>query len=201
MENTYLYYWGKPDTTVHFCEKKYAAFFWIAEYDNTFSALPYILIGFIFRMTKIKNIGNALIILGLSTIIMHGTLRYYGQWFDECSLFYLSFETIRLLRKNTSYLYLPLLISLYFYFRDNYLFFLSTFTILQITIVYLVIHKKKNIMQKIFISLYIFSFLLATSFWILDQKKCNVDYYFPYHALWHFFTAIGMFYGYISFII
>ena len=201
MENITIYYWGTPDTTVQFCEKKYDAFSWIAEYDNTFSALPYILIGLMFRITKIKNIGNALILLGFSTIIMHGTLRYYGQWFDECSLFYLSFETIRLLKKNISFLYLLVLLSAYFYFKNNYFFFLSTFTILQTIIIYLVIYKKKTYIQHIFIKLYISTFLLASLFWILDQQICTTNEYFPYHALWHFFSAISMLYGFLSFIL
>lgn len=201
MKNDSLYYWGEPDTTVEFCEKKYDVFFWIAEYDNTFSALPYLLIGLLFQMTKIKKIGNAVIILGLSTIIMHSTLRYYGQWFDECSMIYLSFETIKLLRKKTSYIFLPIIITLYFYFKNNYLFFLCLFTLLQCIIIYLFINKRKNSMQTLFIRLYFFSFLLAIIFWVLDQKICTVENYVPYHALWHFFSAIAIFYGYTSFII
>ena len=42
------YYWGKPDTSVSFCEKKYDTLFWIAEYYNTISAVPYIFIGMAF---------------------------------------------------------------------------------------------------------------------------------------------------------
>ena len=196
-----MYFWGEPDTTVHFCENKYNVFSWVAEYDNTFSAIPYILLGLGFRKSKIKNIGNALILLGISTMMMHGTLRFYGQWMDECSLFYLSFESIRHLKKNVSYIYFLSLITLYFYFRDNYLYFLSTFISLQLIIVYLVIQLKKSLLQKICISLYIATFILATVFWILDQKICNAENYFPYHALWHFLTALAMFYGFTSFVI
>ena len=136
------YYWGTPDTTVQFCEKKYDHVYWIAEYDNTYSALPYILLGLFLFNTKIKKIGIATIILGFSTAIMHGTLRYYGQWLDECSLLYISFETIRLIKKNIAFYYFPPIIISYFYFKDYYIFFLSTFTFLQLVIIYLVTNKK-----------------------------------------------------------
>jgi len=195
------YYWGKPDTTVNFCEKKYDKLYWIAEYDNTYSALPYILLGGFLYNTKIRNIGISIIILGFSTMLMHGTLRYYGQWCDECSLFYLSFETIRLFKKNLSFYYFPPLIICYFYFKDNYLFFLSTFTSLQLLIVYLVIHKKKRYIDKILMFAYIITFSTATVFWILDQKLCNPKNYVSYHSAWHILSCLGMFYGYLSFII
>ena len=72
---------------------------------------------------------------------------------------------------------------------------------MQLVIVYLVADIKKRFFQKIFIYLYIFTFFLATIFWILDQKVCSTEDYFPYHALWHFFTALAIFYGYLSFIV
>ena len=195
------YYWGTPDTTVQFCEKKYDKLYWIAEYDNTYSAFPYILLGGFLYNTKIKKIGIATIILGFSTMLMHGTLRYYGQWCDECSLLYLSFETIRMIKKNLSFYYFPPIIIAYFYFKDYYLFFLSTFTLLQFIIVYLVTQKKKRYVDKILINAYIITFSFAGICWILDQKICEPENYISYHAMWHILSCLGMFYGYLSFII
>jgi dihydroceramidase len=195
------YYWGTPDTTVQFCEKKYDNVYWIAEYDNTFSSLPYLLLGIFLYNTKIKKIGIATIILGFSTAIMHGTLRYYGQWLDECSLLYISFETIRLIKKNTSFYYFPPIILSYFYFKDYYIFFLSIFTFLQVVIVYLITNKKKRKIDKILICAYIITFSIAGVFWIFDQKMCEPENYVSYHAAWHILSCVGMFYGYLSFII
>ena len=195
------YYWGTPDTTVQFSEKKYDRVYWIAEYDNTFSSLPYLLLGIFLYNTKIKKIGIATILLGFSTAIMHGTLRYYGQWLDECSLLYISFETIRLVKKNASFYYFPPIILSYFYFKDYYIFFLSTFTFLQVVIVYLITNKKKRYIDKILIYAYIITFSIAGVFWILDQKMCKPENYISYHAAWHILSCLGMFYGYLSFII
>lgn len=195
------YYWGTPDTTVQFCEKKYDKIYWIAEYDNTYSALPYILLGGFLFNTRIRNIAVAIIILGFSTMLMHGTLRYYGQWCDECSLLYLSFETIRLFKKNLSIYYFSPLIIGYFYFKDNYLFFLTTFTSLQFFIIYLVIKKEKRYIDNILMYAYITTFSIATIFWILDQKFCDPENYISFHSAWHILTAFAMFYGFLSFII
>ena len=89
-------YWGKPDTTVNFCEAKYATVDWIAEYYNTMSALSYIIVGFLFLFTRIRRLAISVILVGLSTIVMHGTLRYYGQWLDECSMLLLCFDVLKL---------------------------------------------------------------------------------------------------------
>ena len=42
--NNITYYWGKPDISVKFCEKKYDNYFWIAEYHNTISSIIYLTI-------------------------------------------------------------------------------------------------------------------------------------------------------------
>ena len=113
--NKSIYYWGQPDTTVSFCEEKYTKNAWIAEYYNTISAMSYILFGAFFLATKIKHIGISMIILGLSTMTMHGTLRYYGQWLDECSMLFISYSGIRLLNTyftNRGFIYL----AIYYYF-------------------------------------------------------------------------------------
>ena len=36
--------------------------------------------------------------LGIGTATLHGTLRYYGQWFDEIAMLILSFYIIKELR-------------------------------------------------------------------------------------------------------
>ena len=119
------YYWGKPDTSVSFCEKKYDTLFWIAEYYNTISDVPYIFIGMAFYCTRIKNIGICLMFLGLSTMLMHGTLRYYGQWLDEIGLIVLSFESLKQLDKRLKYIFLPPILGIYFMFTENFLVFFS----------------------------------------------------------------------------
>ena len=111
-------YWGKPDASITFCEEKYVVSDYIAEYYNTLSAISYVIIGLFFYFTKLKKIGISLMFLGLGTCMLHCTLRYYGQWFDEIMMLVLCFNIIRELRnrsyKKTSYVILVLLIIGYF---------------------------------------------------------------------------------------
>ena len=200
-QNNLKYYWGNPDTSVSFCEKKYDNIFWIAEYNNTISAIPYVLIGLFFLLTKIKKIGICLIFVGFSTMLMHGTIRYYGQLMDEISLLVLSFESLKQLDKRLKYIFLPPILGIYLMFNENFLVFFTTFTTMQTIIVYKVYNKNKSNIQKIFTSLYIFFFSLAFIFWFIEQTFCKYIGNLPFHALWHINTCIGMFYGYLNFII
>tara|TARA_X000000950_G_C13326466_1_gene422820 strand:- start:1 stop:255 length:255 start_codon:yes stop_codon:yes gene_type:complete len=76
FNNETNYFWGKPDISVKFCEKKYDTVFWIAEFYNTISAIIYILIGFFYYSKKLRTIAQITFFMGISTMIMHGTLRY-----------------------------------------------------------------------------------------------------------------------------
>lgn len=195
------YYWGIPDTSVSFCEKKYNNIFWIAEYNNTISAIPYLFVGLMFLFTKIRKIGVCIIFLGFSTILMHGTLRYYGQILDEISLLIIAFETLKLLDRKVNYLFLPPMIGIYLMFHENFLIFLSTFAGMKIAIVYKIYNLKKNTPQIVFASLYVFFFLFASIFWFIDQRFCKYIGNTQFHAMWHINTCIAMLYGYSMFIV
>ena len=199
--NQTIYYWGIPDISVSFCEKKYIESFWIAEYNNTFSASAYIFLGFIFLFTKIQHVGYSMIILGISTAIMHATLRYYGQWMDECSMLIISYSALKLLKKNLSNTGYIFIIIYYFLIKDYFILFFLLFSSMQIYIVYLSYNKQLITTQKILILCYIISFSFGTICWFIDQLFCNYIYNIPFHALWHIFSALGMFYGFFSFVV
>ena len=93
-------FWGKPDVSVSFCEDKYVVSDYIAEYYNTMSALSYVIVGILFYRTRLKKLSIIMILLGLGTALLHGTLRFYGQWLDETSMLILSFFIIKEIRKE-----------------------------------------------------------------------------------------------------
>jgi hypothetical protein len=194
------YYWGTPDMSVSFCETKYNNVFWIAEYYNTISAIPYVLLGILFFKTKIKKIGICLIFMGISTMIMHSTIRCYGQWLDEVGLLVLSFETLKKLDNKINYILAPPILGIYVMLNEHFFVFFSIFATMQITIAYKVYHKKKSPIQKIWSSLYVFFFLLAFICWFIDQTFCKYIGDTQFHALWHLYTCIAMFYGYHNFL-
>jgi hypothetical protein len=198
MNNSY--YWGTSDTTISFCEKKYDQVYWIAEYNNTFSATAYIIFGLFFLLTKIKHVGVSMITLGFSTMVLHGTLRFYGQWLDECSMLIITYSAIKLINNSSNYGYLVLIVY-YLIIKDYFILFFLMFFGMQLYIVYLTYLKNISKHQNIFIKLYIVCFLLGTICWLVDQFLCKQINDIPFHAAWHILSALGMFYGFLSFLL
>ena len=199
--NNSIYYWGTPDTTISFCEKKYGQVYWVAEYNNTYSASVYIVFGFFFLLTKIKHVGVSMITLGISTMIMHSTLRYYGQWMDECSMLIITYSAIKLINKNSSNYGYITIIGIYLLVKDYFILFFLMFFCMQLYIIYLSYLKNISKIQNIFIKLYIVCFLLGTICWLVDQFLCKQINDIPFHAAWHILSALGMFYGFLSFLL
>ena len=74
----------------------------------------------------------------------------------------------------------------------------------QIAIVYLA-NKKIHIddwRQKLSIRIYIIIFLISLGFWLADQFYCEkINDIVNGHAVWHIGTALGMFFGFMTFLI
>ena len=199
--NHSIFYWGQPDITIRFCEKKYIQSEWIAEYTNTISAIPYILFGSFFLVTKIKNIGISMIFLGLSTMIMHTTLRYYGQWLDECSMLIISYSAIQLIHTNLSNKGYYAIIFIYILTKEYFILFFIGFACMQLYIAFKTYQKKLYKSHIIFIKLYIICFAIGSICWLVDQFLCENIENMPFHAAWHILSAFGMFYGFVGFLI
>ena len=88
-------YWGENDTSISFCENKYSEIYWIAEYYNTCSSFLYILAALPFLRGRIKKIGWSCVGVGVGSMMLHGSMRYYGQWVDEISMLLFSYNTLR----------------------------------------------------------------------------------------------------------
>ena len=194
-------FWGKPDVSVSFCEEKYVVSDYIAEYYNTMSALAYVIVGIFFYKTRLKKLSIIMILLGLGTALLHGTLRFYGQWFDEISMLILSFFIIKEIRrerfnKRTNNLYLLALILPYFVFERFFCYFFLVFCSLQIYI-YLIARKKikKYTLEYYLIKSYSIILLLSGICWVLDQLFCEYVRNYQLHAVWHAGTALSLLLG------
>ena len=161
-------FWGIPDASVDFCEEKYIESYWVGEYYNTLSSLMYICVGIPFLFTKIKNIAWCIIGIGVGSILLHGTLRCYGQWVDEIFMILTVFKTLKYIRPNTSNIFLVISIYLYCNFSHLYFVFLIIFGILK---------------------------TMAFICWVLDQTACSFVQPFQLHAWWHLFTSISILSG------
>lgn len=191
-------YWGEPDSSISFCEDKYIKSYYIAEYYNTLSAISYIIIGCIYLNTRLKEIGYITITLGIATGLLHGTLRYYGQWLDELTMLILSFFIINRIRninkkREISKLYLYFLIIFYSVFQKEHMVFLVMFTFMQIY-TYSILIIRNDILKKnsIIVSLYSNIFLFSSVCWICDQMFCDYVKQLYLHAVWHIGTALSL---------
>ena len=196
-----MVFWGSKDTTITFCEETYKNSNYIAEYYNSLSGVVYSLVGVYFFNTKFNPMSKTLISLGAGTITLHMTQRWYGQYLDELSMLYLSFQVIEYLRlkqnKQTSKLWVPLGLSIYLH---NYnILFLSMFAACQIYILFYL--KKPPPMKnyesrvKLYNYLYKFSFIFSFFLWILDHFFCDHVKNYYLHAWWHIGTGVSVFFG------
>lgn len=194
-------FWGEPDVSVSFCEQKYVVSNYIAEYYNTMSALSYVIVGILFFRTRLKKLSIIMILLGLGTALLHGTLRFYGQWLDEISMLILSFyiiKEVRFLRfnKRTNNLYLFPLILPYFVFERYFCYFFIVFSLLQ-TYIYFIARKKviKDTIEYYLIKSYSLILIISFVCWLLDQLFCEYVMDYQLHAVWHVGTALALLLG------
>ena len=204
----YIMFWGSPDVSVKFCEDKYIVSEYIAEYYNTMSALSYIIVGLLFSRTRLKNLSKIIILLGLGTALLHGTLRFYGQWLDEVSMLILSFyiiKEVRLIRlnKRTNNLYLFPLIFNYFLFSHYFCYFFIVFVSLQIYTYKITQrnHNKCSRQEYFLIKSYSILLMISSICWLCDQLFCEYVRDYQLHAVWHVGTALSLLLGLTAIII
>ena len=183
-------FWGIPDASVVFCEEKYIESYWVGEYYNTLSSLMYICVGIPFLFTKIANIAWCIIGIGVGSILLHGTLRCYGQWVDEICMILTIFKTLKYIRPSINNIYIILPIGVYFFFSHLYFVFLIMFVVLKLYLLYIILKS-----DKIWLKLYIYSFTMGFICWVLDQVACSFVQPFQLHAWWHLFTSISILCG------
>jgi len=196
-----MVFWGEKDSTISFCEGAYVKSDYIAEYYNSLTGLIYSLLGIYFLKTKLWRMSYTLIFLGIGTVLLHATQRWYGQYIDELSMLYLSFQIIEYLRmkqhKSTSQLWIPLGLSIYLH---NYnLIFLFIFSACQ---AYILFYLKKprphmhcEITAAVYNYMYKYLFLFSLLLWLLDHIFCEHIQPYYLHAWWHIGTGLSIFFG------
>ena len=185
-----MYFWGKPDASIHFCEDKYTHVFWIAEYYNTISSFVYILVGLLFMRTKMKSIAKGIIWIGIGSLLLHGTLRYYGQWVDELAMLGTSFHGLRYNNPKIPYALFYLFVLVYFSFHKFFIIFFIIFTTINLYFGITALRANKN---SILLKLYVFFFVAAVICWILDKFFCIYVKQYYLHAWWHMLTSVSVF--------
>lgn len=76
-------FWGKPTSTVDWCEINYSWTFYIAEFFNTFSSLAMVVVGLIGLALhwrhfekSIRFMFSSIAVVGIGSAAFHGTLLF-----------------------------------------------------------------------------------------------------------------------------
>ena len=184
-----MYFWGTPDASVSFCETAYMHSTWIAEYYNTMSSCFYLFVGWLFLQTRIRPIAIGVIWIGLGSIMLHGTLRYYGQWADELAMLTTSFYG---LRYHHPYISPYLIFCIFLFYLSFYKYFIIFFFSITTINIYLGMQALKTTHDNVLYRLYIFFFALGAGCWLLDKFFCSYVQQYYLHAWRHVFTSLGL---------
>jgi dihydroceramidase len=220
-------FWEPHTSSIDFCERNYEHSYHIAEMHNTWSSLAGVstfgLIGLIWgNPTKEIRYTLAyllLVLIGIGSAGLHGTLHWIFQSSDELPMVYLatlynymSFE-IDSKRGQLHYPRMPLVLTIilladtvvYYVFQHIYAIFIITYGashILNIYLLYQLVHKKKaggEMAKRIYMRSRIGFCFIAFPIWVLDMTMCDwflanmIDSTFgmTLHIVWHFMAGYG----------
>ncbi len=222
-------YWEPHTSSIDFCEANYLLSPYVVEFHNTWSSIVGIaLFGAIglfygnptkeFRFTVSYTI---LILIGLGSACLHGTLDWKYQSSDELPMIYqiLSFVYISMEQESPinepKYPKLPLYLTItsivntliYFTFQDFYAVFLATYSLALTAHVALIGQMfysgnkvtQNPISRKICMITFGLYFLVASPIWVFDMLCCqftldhiaNNLYGMTFHIIWHFLAGYG----------
>ena len=192
-------YWGEPDSSISFCEENYAISPYIAEYYNTISSISFIVVGIPFLWGHLYDIAGASIIIGFGSIMLHGTLRYYGQWVDEIGMLMMQFYGLRHFRRLSN-IYLVVLMGVYLRFSHYYICFFALFGGLLVLIwKEMAKIKPPSYVCRCCVPAGTYCFIIGFSCWCCDHIFCEQMKGSHLHAYWHIFSALSLFFYMLAF--
>eukprot|EP01084_Bolivina_argentea_P187684 323229_1 len=209
-----LGYWGSVDASWDWCEPNYVHSYYIAEFWNTLSSVPMILIP-IFGMVMCYTSGVKQIkfmipfvlttCIGMGSVAFHGTLRRFSQLLDEIPMLiwlYFVFYTVinikpikrrRQTKTNLSGTILLIICILHvviYTILEWYYIFAITYIILVLVASFYggrliwADFQYYNATLKVYI-LMLCVFVFTFVLWNIENSYCSYVQPFNFHVLWH----------------
>mmetsp|Transcript_5848 Transcript_5848/g.11593 ORF Transcript_5848/g.11593 Transcript_5848/m.11593 type:complete len:291 (-) Transcript_5848:221-1093(-) len=217
-------FWGPSDSKIDFCEESYAVTPYIAEFWNSTSSLVYVFLGIlgIYNCVKMRTcllyptIFLTLSIIGVGSTTFHGTMRWWGELWDELpmialgGLFLVGLNGIHPLTSGMTgfYFYTGLAISLlastiaYVQFQF-YEIFLHSFTAMIVVTVVMSFHITSSAASRqtnFFLHTTLAELIVGKVVWSLEHALCGAHPMVPMlHVVWHIFSAFAA-YHYVLFL-
>lgn len=206
-------------SSISWCEQKYMYSEYVAEWWNAISGVCLCLSSIILllenRTSKKNNI--LLCLIGVGTILFHGTLLYIWQLMDEIPMLLLVIEYNKYLSivvkndnilpvfKNNNVIIFVIIISYFYNPNVQIILFQGVFSIYVIRLLYMCYVFNKGIqkynlsrdkLNQIYYNNRIGKIILYTSLgiWLCDIHMCYYVQPFQMHAWWHILTSVGVYY-------
>jgi dihydroceramidase len=192
-----MYYWGQPDSLVSWCEEKYTVTNYVSEFKNTFSNLVYFAIPLIFTEKIYKSINFSIFLMGLGSILFHGTSRYIFQLCDEVPMIFVTSNLINLFggQGRDLILFTRLCLAGYILFRmyDIFLFLFTSHILYLLHSAFNLTSRNKKARNYLYKS--IGCMTSGKILWDIEQNYCDsYDWIYNLHSLWHFLSALSLYY-------
>ncbi|KAJ3331064.1 Alkaline ceramidase 3 [Kappamyces sp. JEL0680] len=90
-------YWGPPTSTLDWCEPNYVTLYYVAEFWNTISNIPFIVASVVgvcncialgAEVRDYVNMAIGVFLIGVGSLAFHATLLYESQLLDELPMLY-----------------------------------------------------------------------------------------------------------------
>ncbi|XP_057814398.1 alkaline ceramidase [Cryptomeria japonica] len=212
-------FWGPVTSTTEWCEKNYAVSSYIAEFYNTISNIPGIILAFIGLINSLRqrfekrfsilHLSNMALAIG--SMLFHATLQHVQQQSDETPMVWEMLLYIYVLYSpDWHYTYtMPMFLFLYgaaFAVLHSVFLFDIGFKIHYICLALLClprmykyyIHTTERPAKRL-AHMYILTMILGGIFWLLDRTFCDTFsswYINPQgHALWHIFIGFNAYFA------
>ena len=200
-------YWGEPDTLVTWCEEKYIVSPYVSEFHNMWSNIIFLVIPFFMKNFRLNTFVT---VMGIGSVLFHGTSRYYFQLLDEIPMIMVTTEFFNMYRLRTELtssilfyttLYMSSIIGMFMYaVLGYYKLFLTIFTchILLLQDVGFKATRGFPLARRHYYTSFI-CMGVGKIAWEIEQRYCsqNPDLY-ALHGLWHFLSGFSIYFLYLS---
>jgi dihydroceramidase len=212
-------YWGPITASTEWCERNYQATPYIAEFYNTLSNFPGIILAFIGLIYSINQkferrfsvLHLSTIALGIGSILFHATLQHAQQQSDETPMVWVMLLHIYVLYSPDWHYRstMPTFLFLYgtiFAVLHSQLRFVVGFQLHYVFLALLClprmykyyIHTTDPLVRNL-AHRYIMCLVLGAICWLVDRNLCHLMsnlWINPQgHALWHIFTGFNSYFG------
>ncbi|XP_021719773.1 alkaline ceramidase-like [Chenopodium quinoa] len=219
MDAELLNFWGPVTSSIDWCEKNYVCSSYIAEFYNTISNVPAIIlavIGLVIALSQgfekrftVLHLSNMTLAMG--SILFHGTLQRVQQQSDETPMVWEMLLYIYILYSPDWHYRstMPTFLFLYgvifaivhsvFHFKISFKVHYAVLCLLCIPRMYKYYIHTEDPAAKRLANLYVITLFLASLCWVCDRVFCEHISAWPInpqgHALWHIFMGFNSYFA------